>query len=108
RVCRVDVSLLYSTDGGNTFPGQASGGGFPSTFPASPQIPCANPGVSTTSLTYTLPTAPPSVLAGSLYKVRVVVTDEAGNVTPAESANPFYIVQANPDSVRTVILSNLV
>jgi hypothetical protein len=42
-----------------------------------------------------------------LYKVRVRVVDHASNVRVVESANPFYIVRANPDSVQTLVLKNV-
>ena len=35
------------------------------------------------------------------------VIDHVGNATTAWSANPFYIVSPNPDSVNTLILHNV-
>ena len=104
RVCRITVSLLYSTDGGTTYVVASPSGGLPATFGSSGA--CAFPGETTASLTYTMPTTFPSGRAGTLYKIQVIVTDQAGNSRKVESANPFYIVQANPDSVKTLILWN--
>jgi hypothetical protein len=101
------VELRYSDDGGTTYFTASAGGGLPATFPASPTFPCAYPGEGTTLLTYTIPGTPPSGSSGSLYKIRVTVTDQVGLQTFAESANPFYIVQPNPDAVRTLILANV-
>ena len=42
---------------------------------------------------------------GSLYKVRLRVTDHAGLVTVAESEKPFSIVRPNNESVRTFELA---
>ncbi|MFN7986789.1 MAG: kelch repeat-containing protein [Thermoanaerobaculia bacterium] len=105
RVCQVAASLRYSNDGGSTWATAASAGGLPATYGTGPG--CAYPGVATSNLTYTVPTSFPSGRAGSLYKVRVTVTDQAGNATTVDSANPFYIVSPNPDSVKTLILHNL-
>jgi hypothetical protein len=105
RICRVAASLLYSNNGGTSYTPVPAGGGLPATF--GPGGSCAFPGVGTSSLTYTLPTTFPSGTTGSLYKIQIVVTDGAGNVTTVASPNPFYIVAANPDSVRTLILSNV-
>ena len=104
RVCSVTVSLLYSNDGGGTFVTAAAGGGLPRTFGSTGT--CVFPGESTTSLTYTVPTSFPSGRSGSLYKIEVAVTDQAGLTSRARSANAFYIVQPNPDSVKTLILWN--
>jgi len=104
RVCRVDSSLHYSNDGGATYVPAPSSGGLPATFGSGGS--CSSPGELTTSLTYTLPATFPSGRSGSLYKIQVIVTDQAGNETIVASANPFYIVQANPDSVKTLILWN--
>jgi len=104
RVCRVAASLLYSNDGGTTYVAAPSGAGLPASFGSAGS--CPSPGESTTSLTYTVPTTFPSGRSGSLYKIQVVVTDQAGNTRTVASTNPFYIVQANPDSVKTLILWN--
>jgi Tol biopolymer transport system component len=105
RVCHVAASLHHSSDGGATYLPAPAGGGLPVTFGSGGS--CPYPGVNTTNLAYTVPSAFPSGTSGSLYKVRLVVTDQAGNATTAWSANPFYIVQANPDTVRTLVLSNV-
>ena len=105
RVCRVAVSLLYSDDGGTTFTPAPSGGGLPATF--GPGGSCGYPGVTTANVTYTVPTAFPSGRSGSLYRIELVVTDHASNETTVTSASPFYIVQGNPDSVKTLILANV-
>lgn len=105
RVCQVAAALLYSDDSGGTWQEAPAGGGLPATFGGAG--PCPHPGAQTTSLSYTVPAEPPSGSAGSLYKVRVRATDQAGNVATAESQAPFFIVRSNPDSVRTLILANL-
>ncbi len=104
RVCRVDVSLLYSNDGGATYSAAPAGGGLPATFGSGSN--CVYPGESTKSLAYTVPTAFPSGRSGSLYKIQLVVTDQASKTTTVTSPNPFYIVQPNPDSVKTLIVWN--
>lgn len=104
RVCQVSVSLLYSNDGGVTYVQAPAGGGLSATY--GPGGSCLSPGEGTTSLTYTVPASFPSGRVGSLYRIQVIVTDHAGNAKTATSTNPFYIVQANPDSVRTLILWN--
>ncbi|MCB1058273.1 MAG: hypothetical protein KDD11_22465 [Acidobacteria bacterium] len=104
RVCRVEVSLVYSVDGGASYLPTPTGGGLPAVFGTGGG--CTYPGETTTSLEYTVPTSPPSGQAGSLYKIQVKVTDHAGLTAMSESANPFYIVEPNPDSVDTVILLN--
>ena len=105
RVCQVVASLRYSNDGGGTWAAAGAGGGLPATYGTGAG--CVYPGVTTSNLTYTVPTSFPSGRAGSLYKVRVMVIDQAGNATTADSTNPFYIVSPNPDSVKTLILHNL-
>jgi hypothetical protein len=102
RICEVETSLLYSNDGGASYLEAPAGGGLPSTF--GPGVGCSGQGELTTSLTYSVPTSP-SGQSGSLYKIRVVVTDQAGNAKTVES-DAFYIVQSNPDSVKTLILKN--
>jgi len=104
RVCRVVASLLYSNDGGTTYLPSPPGGGFPQNFGLGGS--CPAPGELTTSLTYTLPTTFPSGRSGSLYKIQIIVTDQAGNARAVTSVHPFYIVQANADSVRTLIVWN--
>jgi hypothetical protein len=113
RVCQARVSLWYSNDGGTSYSEAAAGGGLPATF--GPGGACTGAGERTTSLTYTVPIDPPSGTTGSLYKIQLEVTDAAGNklvtdpssgLHAVRSTNPFYIVRANPDSVRTLILKN--
>ena len=58
RVCRVEVALLYSNDGGTTYEPAPAGGGLPAAF--GPGGSCVYPGVATSSLTYTVPTGFPS------------------------------------------------
>lgn len=107
RICRVEVRLLFSGDGGQTYQ--------PVLDPAGGVLLTAGPGgtcrfgeqPSVTSLSYDVPSAPPSGTPGSLYKIEIRVIDHAGLTTTARSANPFFIVQPNPDTVRTLILSNL-
>jgi hypothetical protein len=103
RVCQVRVSLLYSNDGGVTYLAAPPGGGLPQVFGAGGS--CAFPGVGTTNLTYSIPSTYPSGKSGSLYRIQVDVFDQVGLHAVAQSQNPFYIVQSNPD-VRTLILSN--
>ncbi|MCP4656732.1 MAG: hypothetical protein GY856_15070, partial [bacterium] len=104
RICRVDVSLWYSDDGGMHYSRVPDGGGLPAAFGR--RGTCPHPGEGTKSVAYVVPATPPSGLSGSLYKVRVRVRDHAGQVTTAWSRNPFYIVQPNPDTVKTLILAN--
>lgn len=105
RVCKVEAALLYSNNGGQSWLEAPAGGGLPATFGQAGS--CPYPGVESNSLAYTVPQTPPSGSIGSLYKIRVRATDQAGNVREALSENPFFIVQPNPDSVQTLILHNL-
>ncbi len=104
RTCRVDIALLHSDDAGQTWQETPPGGGLPATFGATE--PCLYPGEQTTSFEYTVPESLPSGAVGSLYKLRVRVTDLGGHVTEAVSPNPFHIVQPTPD-VKTLLLTNL-
>ncbi|MCP4662395.1 MAG: hypothetical protein GY856_43915, partial [bacterium] len=105
RICRVDVSLWYSDDGGATpYSPVPDGGGLPAAFGRRGS--CPHPGEGTKSVAYVVPPTPPSGLSGSLYQVRVRVEDHAGRVTTARSRNPFYIVKPNPDAVKTLILTS--
>lgn len=105
RVCRVEVRLIASNDGGATY-APVTGGGL--LLAAGPGGACRfGKQPDTSSLLWDVPVEPPSGLAGSLYKIEVLVTDHAGLVTTARSPNPFFIVQSNPDSVRTLILVHL-
>lgn len=105
RICRVRALLLLSNDGGKSYQKAPAGGGLPATFGRRGL--CRSPGEATTSLEYTVPGEPPSGSSGSLYKIELRVTDHAGQVTRVRSPNPFFIVRPNPDSVRTLILTNL-
>jgi hypothetical protein len=105
RICLVEVSLLYSNDGGASYLPVPAGGGLPASYGAGGTCSLAQ-AVTTTSLTYTIPTSFPSGVSGSLYKVQVRVTDHVGLQATALIPNPFYIVRPNPDSVKTLILSN--
>jgi len=105
RVCGVRASLEYSNDGGAHWTEAPAGGGLP--FEVAAGLSCPFPGVQVTSAPYQVPTLPPSGQSGSLYRVRVAVTDHSGLTAEATSTNPFYIVQPNADSVRTLILSNV-
>lgn len=105
RICQVEVSLLYSDNGGESFQPAPEGGGLPATFGDGGA--CPHPGEPTTSVPYTVPSEPPSGSSGSLYKIQVRVTDDAGQTTSVESENPFFIVQPNHDSVKTLLLANL-
>lgn len=102
RICRIEASLLYSDDGGETYRHAAG----PMAF--GPGGTCrASEAPVRTYVRYTLPEDPPSAAGGSLYKVQVRVTDHAGLASTARSRNPFFIVRPNPDSVKTLILSNV-
>jgi len=104
RVCRVEVALLASTGGAPYAPVPL--GGFLPASVGSGGV-CASPGVTTQSSTYTVPIDPPSGTAGSLYKVQVRVIDQAGNVTVRETPTAFYMVKANTESFKTMIVTNL-
>ncbi len=103
RICRVDVALRYSAGVGASWQDAPPGGGLPATFGG--PGPCSAPGEQTTGFEYVVPETPPSGTVGSLYMLRIRVTDQAGNVTEVESANPFHIVKVTPD-VHTLILVN--
>ena len=98
RVCGVKVDLEYSNDGGGFFElaetlvDDQLGDG------------CPLPGATRTVTTYELFDTPPSGTPGSLYRIHLTVTDQAGNVAEAFSERPFYIVAPNLDSVRTLIV----
>ncbi|MCP4664507.1 MAG: hypothetical protein GY856_54680 [bacterium] len=100
RICRVEAQLLYSDDGGISWAVGPS-----ATF--GPGGACAHPGEGRTGVEYAVPGIPPSEIPGSLYKVRIRVTDHAGLTTEAESENPFYIVEPNDESVKTLIVTHL-
>ncbi len=104
RICKVSVWLEYSQDGGKTYVPAPDGGGLPAQFGDNSS--CEFPGVTQTSTTYILATDPPAAL-GSLYRIRLLVTNQARRAVEAHSPNPFYVVRANPESVRTLILANL-
>lgn len=102
RICRIEVALLSSSDGGQTYARVPNG--LLGTF--GPGGSCVRP-VEERSLTYTVPDTFPSGTSGSLYKVEVTVIDQDEKSTSLRSEHPFNIVQPNLDSVRTVILMNL-
>ncbi|MCP4660331.1 MAG: hypothetical protein GY856_33435, partial [bacterium] len=104
RICQVDVALLYSDDSGHTWLEAPPGGGLPDTYGA--PGPCSFPGEQTTTLDYVVPENPPSGGIGSLYKIYLRVTDQAGNTIETVSPNPFHIIESTPD-VKTLILANL-
>ncbi len=104
RICRVEASLVYSEDG-ITYHEAPAGGGLPATFGDGGV--CRHPGVDTTGLEYTLPFEPPSGTETARYKIRLRVTDQAGNTTVVESARPFTIAKPNPDAVETLIVANV-
>jgi hypothetical protein len=96
KVCNVVLSLMYSTDGGLNY-------SLAQRLTTDPS--CSDPGTTTKSYTYTIPTTPPSKIIGSLYKVKLEITDLHGAQKTVWS-RPFYFVQPSPD-VRTLILTNL-
>ncbi|HEX7183099.1 MAG TPA: kelch repeat-containing protein, partial [Thermoanaerobaculia bacterium] len=110
RICRVTVRLLFSIDGGATY-GPVPGGPLLTAGPGGACRFGEQPEVS--SLVYEIPTQPPGA-PGALYKIEVEVTDfdtdpdSAGGArtTVARSPNPFFIVQSNPDAVRTLIVTH--
>ncbi|MCP4547161.1 MAG: hypothetical protein GY835_11910, partial [bacterium] len=104
RICQVEVALLYSNDGGTTYLPAPSGGDLPATFGAGGT--CPHPGESTTSREYTVPPSPPSGMTRSLYKIEVRVTDHAGLTASAESEHPFFMINLDGQSVRTITLAN--
>ncbi|MCP4590189.1 MAG: beta-propeller fold lactonase family protein [bacterium] len=102
RICRVEVMISYSNDGGASY--QLLGGApLVSKGPGGPCRSGEEPTV--TNQEYIVPTDHPSGTAGSLYKISVRVIDHALQEEIAESN--FYIVRPNPDSVKTLILSNI-
>ncbi len=103
EICSVVVALLYSDDGGTVYSPASSGGGLPATFGSGGS--CRYPGVLTTNMTYSVPSAFPSGRSSSLYEIQLTVTDQAGNASVVRS-NPFFFVQSDPQ-VKTLILSNV-
>ena len=100
RICHIDVDLLHSDDAGQTWQETPPAtGGLSESFSA--PAPCLHPGQQTTSLEYTLPGDFPSGSAGSLYKLRVRATDQAGHLTEAVSENPFTSSNPPPTSRRS-------
>ena len=99
RVCQLRASLLFSNDGGQTYEEGPA-------ITLGPGGTCSHPGETRKSLTYQVPTSPPSGQVGSLYKVRLRVTDQAGLETVKTSENPFFIVRPNEDAVETLILTH--
>ncbi|HEX7185935.1 MAG TPA: C25 family cysteine peptidase, partial [Thermoanaerobaculia bacterium] len=124
RICKVAVRLVYSTDGGATYQRIAG----PALWSEGTAGACTfGHEAATTSFEYKIPSEPPGA-PGALYKIEVEVTDydtdpgrnddvpttpcqsparaDGARTTIACSANPFFIVQSNPDSVRTLILTH--
>lgn len=104
RICRTRIALLFSDDGGEHFEETPLSDSLPASFGSGGS--CLSPGNTTTNYQVTMPLEFPAGQGGLLYKVKLEVTDQAGNTTTTTSQNPFYIVQANPDSVQTLILHN--
>ncbi|MCP4590183.1 MAG: hypothetical protein GY842_05535, partial [bacterium] len=104
HLCWGEVALLHSV-GGSPYVEVPAFGGLPATFDEGPG--CGLPGVQAESVEYTLPTEPPSGNVTSQYKIRLRVTDHAGNTTEVLSAQPFSIAAPNPDVVKTLILTNV-
>ena len=103
RVCRVEVELLASFDGGQTYT-PTPAGDFPATLGSAPG--CVPPGVSEATLLVEVPTSPPGGQTGGLYKIRVTATDQAGLRSQTSSFRPFSIVTTNPEAVETLILTH--
>ncbi len=104
RFCQVEVKLLYWNEMTDAWSVVPPGGGLPAVI--GPGGACSEPGVQATSLTYTVPTTPPSGTSGSLYKIRVTVTDHAGRVAADDSDHPFFFFEPPPPTIETLILTN--
>ncbi|MEM8933801.1 MAG: kelch repeat-containing protein, partial [Acidobacteriota bacterium] len=106
-ICELRVTLIYSNDGGETWAEVAPGPEWPRTF--GPGAGCLfDQAVASGSFSTALPHEdfPPSGQPGSLYKIRLDATDHAGNTVDAVSPNPFFIVEPNDDSIKTLILAH--
>jgi len=107
-ICTVAVKLLYSQDGVHF---QSVGNDlFMAGIPAD-ECTVSNR-VTTTSMLYNLPTVgdlqQQGVPLGSVFKIEVDATDEAGHRGTAQSSAPFYLVNpATQNAVQTLILSRL-
>ncbi|NJL26395.1 MAG: hypothetical protein HC897_00280 [Thermoanaerobaculia bacterium] len=104
RICRVEIALEYSDDGAVTWSGAPPMGGLPRVFVA--EGGCAAPGLTVQNLDYELSEgAPPSGNIGSLYRIVLTATDYAGSASEVEGS-PFFIVQPNPEGVKTLIVAH--
>lgn len=109
RICRVRVDLLASTDGGTTYapiiddfwPFEASAGN-----PSGDGVGCAHPGTSVSNVGQGLTDLPPSGVPGSLYKLRVRAWDHSGRAAEDTSDSPFFIVEPDLGSTRTLIVTH--
>jgi len=101
RICTVTVQLEHSDNGGSAWTPTPGG----TLLDLDLGTPCVHPGVEVTAAPYTVPTDPPSGTAGSLYRIVVSATDHNANTEVDSSANPFYIVQPNLESIRTLVLA---
>ena len=96
--------MSISADGLGKYQPAKPHGGLPKTFGSGDS--CKFPGVRDTYTEYTVPGSPPSGVTGSLYRIRLKVTDQAGNRKDV-LGDPFYIVQHSSDPVRTLIITNM-
>lgn len=101
RICRFDLVLLASRDGGETWVEASGAGELPYSLGESGL--CPHPGILASRLTYDIPEEPPHA-AGSLYKVQITAEDALGKTKTVESRRPFYIFEPNNESVKTLIL----
>ncbi len=104
-ICQVELALIYSESAGSCVePLSPEHGKVLKTFGESGAS-CTFPGVETTSWLYTLPTELPSGTPGSSYRIRLCVTDPAGNVTQVESLDPFFITDRRND-IHTLLITH--
>lgn len=100
-ICRVEVRLLASSNGGPPFL-PIEGNSLIGVAGDAPG--CTFPGIDTTALIYDMPSTPPGGSFGLLYKIQIRLFDHAGLTTDLESEQPFSIFEDVPNNVRTLIL----
>lgn len=111
RICYVTVDLLLEDSSGDWQ--VVSNSNFPGPYGDDPAVhgPCQAPGVTEAGFSYSMPTEPPRQvngvdIEGFRYKVRVTVTDHAGNPTLVESGRPFFMVPVDEDAFDTLIITH--